>query len=99
MEEKKQKKIKASPRPGKLAGYMIGLKKSTRKNFPAPAGAFSSIKGRKDDPDDKRGRPRGVCDTPLQPGTRQKNTSDIHCYESLTLLPYPNSVEMSDSPQ
>ncbi|MFC2521221.1 MAG: hypothetical protein ACFNUF_05805 [Tannerella sp.] len=26
MEEKKQKKIKASPRPGKLAGYMIGLK-------------------------------------------------------------------------
>ena len=26
MEEKKQKKIKASPRPGNLAGYMIGLK-------------------------------------------------------------------------
>ena len=26
MEEKKQKKIKASPRPGKLAGYMICLK-------------------------------------------------------------------------
>jgi len=26
MEEKKQKKIKASPRPRKLAGYMIGLK-------------------------------------------------------------------------
>ena len=26
IQEKKQKKIKASPRPGKLAGYMIGLK-------------------------------------------------------------------------
>ncbi|AOH40981.1 hypothetical protein C7123_02260 [Tannerella serpentiformis] len=26
MEEKKQKKIKASPRPGNLTGYMIGLK-------------------------------------------------------------------------
>ena len=26
MEEKEQKKIKASPRLGKLAGYMIGLK-------------------------------------------------------------------------
>ena len=26
MEEKKQKKIKASPRPGNLAGHMIGLK-------------------------------------------------------------------------
>ena len=26
MEEKKQKKIKASPRPRNLAGYMIGLK-------------------------------------------------------------------------
>ena len=29
----------------------------------------------------------------------KENTSEIHCYESLTLLPYPNSVEMSDSPQ
>ena len=26
MEEKKQKKIKASPRPGKLAGYVWGWK-------------------------------------------------------------------------
>ena len=26
IQEKKQKKIKASPRPGNLAGYMIGLK-------------------------------------------------------------------------
>ena len=42
---------------------------------------------------------RGVCNTPLHLGTRQKNTSEIHCCESLTLLPYPNSVEMSDSPQ
>ena len=74
---------------------------------------FSSIKGRKEDPEGKkknahsryrsfvsyRKRPLGVCDTPLHPGIRQKNTSEIHCYESLTLLPYPNSVEMSDSPQ
>jgi len=48
MEEKKQKKIKASPRPRKLAGYMIGPKKY-QENFPAPAGAFSCIKTRKED--------------------------------------------------
>ena len=35
MEEKKQKKIKASPRPGKLAGYVIGLKKY-REKLPSP---------------------------------------------------------------
>ena len=33
MEEKKQKKIKASPRPGNLAGYMIGLKNVPGKLF------------------------------------------------------------------
>ena len=39
MEEKKQKKIKASPRPGSLAGYMIGLKKY-REKLPSPFSHF-----------------------------------------------------------
>ena len=30
MEEKKQKKIKASPRPGNLAGYVWGVEKGPR---------------------------------------------------------------------
>jgi len=40
MEEKKQKKIKASPRPRKLAGYMIGLKKVPGKTSLPRQGPF-----------------------------------------------------------
>ena len=74
---------------------------------------FSSIKGRKDDPEGKKkysffdvdhSPPRGAVQgayaiRPYSRVSAPKNTSDIHCCESLTLFPYPNSVEMSDSPQ
>ena len=40
MEEKKQKKIKASPRPGKLAGYVIGLKNVPGKTSQPRQGPF-----------------------------------------------------------
>ncbi len=46
MEEKKQKKIKASPRPGKLAGYMIGLKKYQEK-LPCPGRGLFFHQGKK----------------------------------------------------
>ena len=40
IQEKKQKKIKASPRPRKLAGYMIGLKKVPGKTSLPRQGPF-----------------------------------------------------------
>ena len=51
MEEKKQKKIKASPRPGKLAGYMIGLKNVSGKTTLPRQGP--SLDGRKEAKEDQ----------------------------------------------
>ena len=51
MEEKKQKKIKASPRPRNLAGYMIGLKNVPGKTSLPRQGP--SLDGRKEAKEDQ----------------------------------------------
>ena len=51
IQEKKQKKIKASPRPGNLAGYMIGLKNVPGKTSLPRQGP--SLDGRKEAKEDQ----------------------------------------------